>query len=547
MSTLKSIYFYFLAAQISFIKSIKKIYYTTNIYNKSLISKTPQQFFFHPNPFLLNLISTYKKNLFRISDIDLNNFWIKQKNIYEEKRLHSFMWLGLVDRKSESKHIQKIINVWILKNSKYTKNIWDNSLMSRRIISWIMCSDIITNNCSFDFKRNFMGSMISQINHLKSNIKFERDYSTKLEIITTLILSGLVFKEYKNNFNFGVKELEKLIKNYFDYDGFPLSRNPSELVFFLKFLILIKECIQDAQEYIPDFINDMVEKCLFCLKTIITPNNQVPLFNGGTEENLTILDEYFDKSTIDINNKKVVGGIQVLKNKNNKVFIDVGGPPNKSYSNSYQSAPLSFEYYLDNQKIITNCGFGHKISAKAELLSRLTSAQTTIIINDTSVTKFERNKLINKVFGNSIKNTFKINRSDLFNDKNKISTVASHNGYEKKYGCTLKREIFIDKNSSEIKGIDEILKTKDGKPINYNIRFHLYPGLNAVKTMSGNSVLIQISKNKSLIFQTSEDSILLEKSIFLGRNKILDNTCISISGNLVNKDKVIHWKIKKNI
>ena len=108
-------------------------------------------------------------------------------------------------------------------------------------------------------------------------------------------------------------------------------------------------------------------------------------------------------------------------------------------------------------------------------------------------------------------------------------------------------EIFIDKNSSEIKGIDEILKIKDGKPINYNIRFHLYPGLNAVKTMSGNSVLIQISKNKSLIFQTSEDSILLEKSIFLGRNKILDNTCISISGNLVNKDKVIHWKIKKNI
>ena len=28
-------------------------------------------------------------------------------------------------------------------------------------------------------------------------------------------------------------------------------------------------------------------------------------------------------------------------------------------------------------------------------------------LNDTSVTKFERNKLINKVFGNSIKNTFK--------------------------------------------------------------------------------------------------------------------------------------------
>ena len=65
--------------------------------------------------------------------------------------------------------------------------------------------------------------------------------------------------------------------------------------------------------------------------------------------------------------------------------------------------------------------------------------------------------------------------------------------------------------------------------------------------MGGNSVLIQISKNKSLLFVIKEGSISLEKSIFLGRNKILENTCVTISGNLVNKDKTIHWEIKKNI
>ena len=42
-------------------------------------------------------------------------------------------------------------------------------------------------------------------------------------------------------------------------------------------------------------------------------------------------------------------------------------------------------------------------------------------------------------------------------------------------------------------------------------------------------------------------TILIEKSIFLGGYKILDNTCITISGNLVNKNKVIFWEIKKNI
>ena len=69
MFNLKSIYFYFLAFQISLIKIIKKIYFSTNFYNNSLESKTPQQFYFHPNPFLLSSITSYKNYSFKISEI----------------------------------------------------------------------------------------------------------------------------------------------------------------------------------------------------------------------------------------------------------------------------------------------------------------------------------------------------------------------------------------------------------------------------------------------------------------------------------------------
>ena len=39
--------------------------------------------------------------------------------------------------------------------------------------------------------------------------------------------------------------------------------------------------------------------------------------------------------------------------------------------------------------------------------------------------------------------------------------------------------------------------------------------------------------------------ILLEKSIFLGGNKMLNNTCITVIGSLVEINKTIHWEIKK--
>ena len=73
------------------------------------------------------------------------------------------------------------------------------------------------------------------------------------------------------------------------------------------------------------------------------------------------------------------------------------------------------------------------------------------------------------------------------------------------------------------------------------------PEHTAVKTMSGNSALIQITKNKSVIFTIKDENLEIEKGIFLGGKKILDNTCITISGNLVNKNKSFNWEIKKKI
>ena len=65
--------------------------------------------------------------------------------------------------------------------------------------------------------------------------------------------------------------------------------------------------------------------------------------------------------------------------------------------------------------------------------------------------------------------------------------------------------------------------------------------------MSGNSALIQITKNKSLIFTIHDENLEIEKSIFFGEKKIIDSACITISGNLVNKNKIFNWEIKKNI
>ena len=42
------------------------------------------------------------------------------------------------------------------------------------------------------------------------------DLEKKIEILTAIILTGLVFKEYEENYNIGIKELEIFVKDFFD-------------------------------------------------------------------------------------------------------------------------------------------------------------------------------------------------------------------------------------------------------------------------------------------------------------------------------------------
>ena len=84
-------------------------------------------------------------------------------------------------------------------------------------------------------------------------------------ISVQFLLSGLVFKEYKENFEFGAKDLNKIIENFFDNNGFPLTRNTEDLLRFIKILYNNERCIKDAQKAPVPSLDSILEKNLICL------------------------------------------------------------------------------------------------------------------------------------------------------------------------------------------------------------------------------------------------------------------------------------------
>jgi len=119
MKNIKSVYYYFLAIKIYISKIIKFIYFSTNFYNRRLKTKIPDQFLFFPNSYLLSPFTSYKIFSFKIPTIDPESIWKLKNNKKDFKNLHSFFWLGLIDRKNNTLIIRKIIDKWISQNNKH--------------------------------------------------------------------------------------------------------------------------------------------------------------------------------------------------------------------------------------------------------------------------------------------------------------------------------------------------------------------------------------------------------------------------------------------
>ena len=160
MLNLKVVFFLFLSIKIILIKFLKKIYFSTDLYNKSLISVLPKQIYFYPNSFLLSSLVTHKNFSIKIKDINTKNFWKQNYSANEKELLHNFFWLNLIDRKNDANIIQEIITNWMHENKKYKKTIWQNSILSKRLISWILNADIILKNTDQVFKNNFFNLLL---------------------------------------------------------------------------------------------------------------------------------------------------------------------------------------------------------------------------------------------------------------------------------------------------------------------------------------------------------------------------------------------------
>ena len=523
------------------INQIRKIYLSSKFYDKKISKVNRKNLIYKPSPHLLSSVIKYKKKI-KIEDFSLDGIWDKDNLTYKEfTDLNNFNWFFSLDLKSSKKTTQSIIKRWINSNHRYDKKTWDFDITSKRIIAWLSCHSLTYEDGNQEYKDNFNFIIQKQTNHLINEINRSNFVDDKLIGCSSIILVGLCYKNEKNYLTFGISLLKKISKLALDNYCFPKSRNIKDLIFFLKYFVLIREWFKESQIDIPEHLNETIYYIGQGYDFFYKDPKNTFLFNGNNLSNIDAFDNYLKRLGYKFkNHNQDYGGYIILNNKKISLIMDVGSTPNFKFTKNYQSGALSFEIFSNGKKLISNCGYYKKNNTKLNAISKSSAAQSTLIIDDNSSCKFNK-------FGNSflIKKGLKITNKNFIFQKNYWKICAAHDGYIKKYNSIHERIIEFYPEQMIFIGTDKIVKKKTNHSYKFDIRFHVEPSVKLMKTQDNKTILIELFE-EGWKFTCENYDINIDNGLYFGnKNLHTENQNIFITGISNNQIENIKWKIKK--
>ncbi len=540
---IKSVFLNFGSFFFQIIQQIRKVYLNSPLYNKKISKIDDKLIVYKPSQNILNCLIKFNKKKYNIEDFSLNSVWDNSVNLNKKnfKKLHSFFWLFTLDLRSSQKITQNVIHNWIEENDKYKQHTWELDILSKRIIAWISNSKLTYEDAGSIYKSNFNSLIKKQTNHLVNEIRRAEKLDDKIIGSAAIILVGL---SYGDNYylKFGIDILNKLLNISLDSSAFPKSRNIRQLVFYLKYLIVIRELLKESQNSIPEFLDEKIFYLGKSYNLLCANRKNGILFNGNFNESHREFDNYLNfhkyKFKDDTNE---VGGYVVLENKKSFLSVDIGRAPEKKFSKDYQAGLFSFEFNYMGEKVITNSGYFQDNKHQLNIISKSTATHSTLVLDNSSTVKFERNKygqmLVNK--------NFKILSKEIKNEKNHWYIKASHDAYSKPYGLIHERKLIFSHEEFKLEGCDKLVKTKNFKSCNFAIRFHLLPDIKLTKLLNKYTILIE-NKNSGWKFICKNHKIEIETGLYFGmKNKYVENKNILITGLTNPEEQNIFWELSK--
>jgi uncharacterized heparinase superfamily protein len=133
------------------------------------------------------------------------------------------------------------------------------------------------------------------------------------------------------------------------------------------------------------------------------------------------------------------------------------------------------------------------------------------------------------------------------NDASRIE--ADHDGYVRAFGLIHKRSLMLGNDGKELRGADQLTpkgRKKVRGSIEYAVRFHLAPGVEATPTADGMGAILRSRGAPPWNFRCRGGMLALEESLWIdGRGQPQRTTQLAVTGEVSALGGEIGWQFRR--
>jgi len=480
------------------------------------------------------------------------------------EELHGFSWLRhftAADGDAARTYAQTLVAGWIGDAGDWDDIAWRPHVLGRRLISWVSNGALIIDGSDLIYRSTLLRNMARQARHLARTASLAPAGEPRFTAALGLAFSGLCLSEGQKRLDKGLALVCREVEKQILPDGGHVTRNPAAMLSILLDLISLREAMVHRHIHVPKPILDAIDRMMPMLRFFRHGDGKLALFNGANEGTEGAIDAAL---SADDTKGRPFGfaphsGYQRMVAGPTYIVADTGPPPPGRYSHSAHAGCLSFEMSARTARIVVNCGSTRILGPDWEAASRATAAQSTLVLADTSSARILRAPIGRALLGARLMEG--PSRVESRRHENELGTwiEAAHNGYEKLFGLTHHRRLFLAADGEELRGEDMLLKTEAPKgllqrlrhrepetDLPFTIRFHLHPEARASLAHDGSNVLVMLPNGDGWQFRArgkgAPATITLEESIYLGSGDTTRRSeQIVISGQVFKDEARVNW------
>jgi len=482
-----------------------------------------------------------------------------------EDALHGFAWLddlAAVDDAAARTRAQDWTFGWIARYGRGGGPGWTPDLTGRRLIRWINHAILLLNGRERTQARSYFRTLGRQTIFLSRRWRTATPGLPRFEALTGLIYAGLALTGMEHHVAKASAALARECAREVESDGGIPSRNPEELLQIFTLLTWASRALTDAgRKPLPDHLS-AVARIAPTLRALRHSDGGLARFHGGGRGGVGVLEQALAEAGVRTppTHGPAMGYLRMTGGRTN-IILDAAAPPMGRHSSNAHASTLAFELTSGRRPLIVNCGSGAGFGAEWRRAGRATPSHSTLCVRG-----FSSSRLGTEPGGPGARAELDEVPAQVWSQVDQtldgVRVLAGHNGYAPTHGMTHLRELILSQDGRILRGedslgamtgpdrkrYDKLMERTERQGIDYDLRFHLHPDVDATLDMGGTAVSMALKSGEIWVFRHDGVAELrLEASVYLeqGRLKPRGTKQIVLSAKVTDYACQLGWTLAK--